>query len=48
MLFLVSYPKLIQMSVDNETSNLYRDDEVYGIVQNAAIRPVSKIEKSGY
>jgi hypothetical protein len=48
MLFLVSFPKLIQMSADTETSNLYRDAEVYGIVQNATIRPVSKIEKGGY
>jgi hypothetical protein len=48
MLFLVSFPKLIQMRGDTETGNLYRDGEVYGIVQNTTVRPVSKTEKSGY
>ena len=48
MLFLVSFPKLTQMGVGTEASNLYRDDEVYGIVHNATIRPVNKIEKSAY
>jgi hypothetical protein len=38
------FPKFIPMSVDTETSYLYRDkEEVYMIVQNVIVRRVRKI-----